>query len=62
MEMGINRLRKSSASWPAVPSAEEENYVGLCCLQGALGLPNTYTDQGKDDDKKNVFVAMQLFI
>lgn len=41
-EVGIIRLRKRSAGWPAAPSAEEERYcVGLCCLQGALVLPDT---------------------
>lgn len=40
-EMRIIRLRKGSVGWPAVPAAEEEHYVGLCCLQGTLVFPNT---------------------
>lgn len=44
-EMRITRLRKGSAGWPAVPAAEEEHYVGLCCLQGTLVFPNTLTEQ-----------------
>lgn len=46
-EKGIIRLRKSSAGWPAVPGAEEEHYVGLCCVQANRVISTTSCDWGK---------------
>lgn len=42
VEMGIIRLRKSSAGWPTVPAAREEHYVGLRCLHGSLVFSSSY--------------------
>lgn len=55
VEMGIIRLRKSSAGWTAAPSAEEEHYVGCCCLHDTLGIYSTYRPA---DNKK----GMRLFL